>query len=103
MHIDPLALARFRDAETHQLTAGAVVAVAGYGISYASSHLPLYQIIEPGRYPILSLAHLGNLANVALLISPFGLIWGIVFYRRATWMPPTAAATCACSATPWPI
>ena len=46
---------------------------------YRPMCLPLWTVEEEGQYALLSLPHITNLINEVLLISPFGLIWGIAF------------------------
>ena len=56
---------------------GAALALYVYIAFYRFHHLPLWQPEVSGRYPLLSLPHLANLLNELLLISPFGLVWGL--------------------------
>jgi tetratricopeptide (TPR) repeat protein len=46
------------------------------------ARLPLWTPDEPGRHALLSLPHLLQLFNALLLLSPFGLVWGLVWARR---------------------
>ena len=72
------------------LALGGVAAVGIYIGFYQHHHLPLLEPDAPGRYPIVSLSHLGTLANEALLLSPFGLVWGAIgWLRRRDMDPPT--------------
>ena len=64
------------------LAAGAALALYVYVAFYRFHHLTLWQVQVDGRYPLLSIAHVGNLFNELLLISPFGLVWGLVSRPR---------------------
>ena len=62
---------------------GTAAVLALYLGFYQHHHLPLWTPEEEGRFPILSLPHLTNLGNQLLLMSPFGLVWGLASrYRR---------------------
>lgn len=68
--------------------AGALALYVGF---YRHHHLPLLSPDAPGRYPILSLHHFGTLANEALLLSPFGLVWGAMALARPHRVSPVVA------------
>ena len=56
--------------------------LAFYGMFYRFHHPHIWQAEVEGRYALLSLPHLANLANELLLISPFGLVWGLTMRWR---------------------
>lgn len=55
--------------------------------AFYPARLPLWTPQEPGKYALLSLPHLLQLLNALLLLSPFGLVWGLVWGRRGTGEP----------------
>lgn len=63
------------------LVVGGLAGVAFYFSFYHHHALPLLEPAAPGRYPLVSLAHLATLANEVLLISPFGLVWGAMLWK----------------------
>jgi tetratricopeptide (TPR) repeat protein len=56
--------------------------------AFYPSRLPLWTPDEEGKYAFLSVPHFALLANAALLVSPFGLVWGSVLWRRAVSADP---------------
>ncbi len=70
------------------LILGGVAGVVAYAEFYRDLHLPLWQAEEAGKYALVSVPHVANLANEILLLSPFGLLWGIVALIRR--QEPTA-------------
>jgi len=61
------------------LVAGSLIAFYAYVEFYRPLQLPLWEAREEGKYALLSVPHAMNLINEVLLLSPFGLIWGVVF------------------------
>ncbi|MDA0336415.1 MAG: tetratricopeptide repeat protein [bacterium] len=64
------------------LILGGVASAVAYAELYRDLHLPLWQTEEAGKYALVSIPHGANLANEILLLSPFGLLWGIVALMR---------------------
>ena len=60
------------------MAGAAVVCVYACVEFYLQLSLPLWQADENGKYAILSVPHAMNLVNEILLLSPFGLLWGLV-------------------------
>jgi len=60
------------------LALASVAALWFYVAFYRFHHPRIWQPEVDGRYALLSIPHLANLANELLLISPFGLVWGLV-------------------------
>lgn len=60
------------------LVAGGGIALLLYAQFYPYG-LPLWTPGENGKYTLLSLPHLMLLLNALLLVSPFGLVWGVAF------------------------
>ena len=77
------------------LVAGSLIGLYVYVEFYRLMHLPLWETGEEGKYALLSIPHFANLSNEILLLSPFGLVWGIAFLVRRT------ASTPACSFMGW--
>ena len=61
------------------LVVGGLLGLYVFAEFYRPMCLPLWAVEEEGQYALLSFPHVTNLINEVLLISPFGLIWGIAF------------------------
>ena len=59
------------------IAVGVIVGFLLYWHFYRPLHMPIFSAPEDGMYAVFSVPHLLNLFNEVLLISPFGLLWGL--------------------------